>query len=100
MTYLADGLTAVWVIGTFVLAGVHLNDHRRVFNNLVPGAALTGHIWDWMLRKHSLIKIDPALLNETGRTYRAKAIRNERIMFAWMFGGFFLIMSIRYYMDH
>ena len=98
MTYL-DGLTTIWVVGALVLAGVHLNDHRRVFNNVVPGAALGGHLWGWMLRKHSLVKIDPALLNESGRTYRTKAIRNERIMFAWMFGGFFLTMSIHYYMN-
>ena len=99
MTYLADGLTAIWVLGILVLAGVHLNDHRRIFNNLLPGAALAGHIWDWMRRKHSLIKIDPALLNETGRTYRTKAIRNERIMFAWMFGGFLLTTGLPYYMN-
>jgi len=97
MTYLAYGLTGIWVVGIFVLAGVHANDIRRLLNNLAPGAPLTGHIWNASLRKHSLINIDPALLNETGRAYRTKAIRNERIMFAWMFGGF-LLTCIYYYM--
>jgi hypothetical protein len=99
MAYLADGLTAVWVVGILVLAAVHLNDIRRLLNNLVPSAPLSGHIWNWSRRKHSLIKIDPALLNEAGRAYRTKAIRNERIMFAWMFGGFFLTACIHYYMN-
>jgi hypothetical protein len=98
MTYLAYGLTGIWVVGIFVLAGVHANDIRRLLNNLAPGAPLAGHVWNSSLRKHSLINIDPALLNETGRAYRTKAIRNERIVFAWMFGGLLPTVCIYYYM--
>lgn len=99
MAYLADGLTAIWVVGVFVLAGVYLNDIRRILNNLVPGASLASHLWQASLRKRSLINVDPALLNETGRAYVTTAIRNQWIAIAWGLGGFFLNMSLYYYLN-
>ena len=83
MTYLANVLIAIWVVGLFVLAGVYVNDLRRILNNLVPGPFLAGHLWTASLRKHSPINVDPALLNETGQVYVKKAIRNQRIALVW-----------------
>lgn len=99
MTYLANGLTTIWVVGLFVLAGVYLNDLRRILNNLVPGASLAGHLWTASLRKHSLINVDPALLNETGQAYVKKAIRNERIALVWGLAGFAMTSCMDYYMN-
>ena len=44
MTYPAYGLTGIWVLEMFVLAGVHANDIRRLLNNLAPGAPLAGGV--------------------------------------------------------
>jgi hypothetical protein len=100
MAYLADALVAIWSIGLLFFAGVYLNDFRRILNNLVPGAPFAGEILSWKLpRRGRITKIDPAFLNETGRAYLAKAIRNERIAIAWMFGGFFLTAGVHYYMN-
>jgi hypothetical protein len=98
MDYLFGALVAIWIIGTLFLAGVHLNDIRRVLNNLVPGAPFAGELLSWKLpRRGRITKVDPAFLNETGRAYLVKAIRNERIAIAWMFGGFFLTAGLHYY---
>ena len=98
MSYLANGFIAIWIVGILVLAGVYLNDIRRILNNLVSGASLAGHLWTASLRKHSLINVDPALLNETGRAYVKKAIRNQRIALVWGLGGFLITSCIDYYM--
>src|SRR6266566_3095166 len=40
----------------------------------------------------SASSVDPASLTELGKLYQRKAIRNERVMFAWMAGGFILVV--------
>lgn len=96
---LYDTLIVVWIVGLLFFAGVSLNDFRRVLNNLVPGAPFAGEVLSWKLpRRGRITKIDPAFLNETGRAYLAKAIRNERIAMFWGFGGFFLTACVYFYM--
>lgn len=92
MAYLAWILAAAWFVGMLVLVGVHLNDIRRVLNNLAAGARYTGGL-GWDRSKHFRItRIDPVLLNEIGRTHLATAIRNERIMIGWGAVGFILLV--------
>lgn len=100
MAYILDALAAIWVIGTLILAGLHLNDIRRILNNLVPGAPFVGELLSWKLpRRGRITKIDPEFLNEAGRAHLAKAVWHERISIVWMFGGFFLVSGVHYYMN-
>lgn len=98
MDYLYGALTAVWFVGLLVFGCVSLNDFRRVLNNLVPGAPFAGEVLSWKLGwRGRITKIDPAFLNETGRAYLAKVIRNERFAMIWGFGGFFLTACVYFY---
>ena len=96
MTYLPGSLVALWFGGLIFFAGRALNDTRLILNNLAPDAKY----WEAGAEKNFGVlgtrfrmqgtAIDPALLTDVGRQHLKRAIRNERIMFAWAVGGFFL----------
>ena len=99
MSSIVIGLIALYIVGTLVLAGLYLNDVRRVYNNFIPGALQTAPI-KWLGADSSLLwlslhfrfsRIDPDLLTEIGRTHRNRAIRHERLIFAWFICGFIVI---------
>jgi hypothetical protein len=86
MTYLAGAVAIIWCAGAIFFAMQHLNDVRLVQNNLVPGARYTGLTWNrWKFMR--ITQIDPALLTETGLGHLKTAVRHERIIMAWLFGG-------------
>jgi hypothetical protein len=93
MMYLVTGLIVVWFAGLLFLAGQQLNDIRLVLNNLAPGARYSDFS-DVSFLGFRIVasRINPAGLTETGRAHLKKAIRNERIMFAWMVSGFLLLV--------
>jgi hypothetical protein len=98
MIYLATGLVIAWSAGLLFLAGRALNFVRLIYNNFVPGKNDCGYgnffrfYFFRILPRTIASMIDPASLTEVGRQYRKGAIRNERIMLAWMIGGFALIV--------
>ena len=101
--YLAGSVAAVWFCGLIFFTGRALNLMRLVLNNLAPGEPLwgTGDVksitplgGEFRIQASA---VDPAGLSELGKIYRKQAIRNERMMFAWGFGGFILIGSLFWY---
>ena len=70
-----------------------MEDIRIIHNNLTPDAAHSGYMkpgWIPALR-FRFGNIDPKRLNEIGRSRLTSAIWNERIMYAWMVAGVFLV---------
>ena len=95
MTYLAISLVVAWSCGILFLAGRALNFSRLVYNNFASGKTLgyPDYFRSNFLSFRFLTDanwINPENLTETGKQYRRKAIRNDRIMFAWALGGFVL----------
>jgi hypothetical protein len=97
MTYIATGLVIVWGTGLLFLFGYGLNLSRLVLNNLIPGRnywAVADYFslryWRMRLAIFSM-GVRSSDLTEPGRQYHKQAIRIERIVWAWMIGGFFLV---------
>jgi hypothetical protein len=98
MTYLALGVVMVWFFGLLFLFGYGLNLSRLVLNNLIPGR----NYWDiadyyrWRSWRRwpgiFSMAVRPSDLTELGRQYHTRAIRIDWIMWAWMIGGFFLVV--------
>ena len=95
MSNVGASLLVTWILGELCFLGLFLNDARRVYNNFVPGAFQTASIFrlgsnlGWRFR---FSRIDPSLLNETGRLYREGAVRHERLELVWRVGGFILVV--------
>jgi len=98
MIYLATGLVVVWLCVVLFLVGRTLNLLRLVLNNFAPGKDywISSNPFRFTIRGFrpdlSASSVDPASLTELGKLYQRKAIRNERVMFAWMAGGFILVV--------
>ena len=93
MNYVANGLVIVWLVGLLFLVGYGLNLSRLVLNNLIPGR----NYWDvanyFRLRLSIFsMAVRPSDLTELGRQYQKRAVRVDWIMWAWMIGGFFLVV--------
>jgi hypothetical protein len=95
MIYVVTSLIVIWLAGLLVLAGQALNDIRLVLNNLTPDARYSDFASGFRLRLVSRIK--PASLTDLGRQQQGRAIRHERIMFAWVIGGLILLVSYFFY---
>jgi hypothetical protein len=96
MSYVGAVLIVVWVVGILCLGGLYLNDLRRVYNCFVPGALQTSpmdRLGSYGLLRFRFSRIDPELLTETGRVYRASAILHERLSLTWGICGFIVIVS-------
>ena len=94
MTYLAIGLTTVWLVGIAVFAGRFLNFTRLLYNNLDPARDLskTGIFSSQaFFYPAGAQAIAPSDLTELGRQYQKQAIRDERLALAWGIGGFVLL---------
>jgi hypothetical protein len=105
MSYLATGLIIAWGAGLLFLVGRALNFTRVVYNNISPGknywkpASIFRFYFFSFHFTEDMKATDPASLTETGRDYREKVIRNDRIIFAWILAGFVLIVwASRYFM--
>lgn len=87
--YVVIGLIGIWVAGLLFFVGQTLNDIRVALNNLAPDARYSDYSYvDFTGFRLKLVsKINPAWLTDVGRQHQAKAIRHERIMFAWIIGG-------------
>jgi hypothetical protein len=98
------GLIVAWSAGLLFLVGRALNFTRVVYNTIAPGKNYwkPEHIFRFYFFSFHFIDdakaTDPAGLSETGRQYRNKAIRNERIVFARILGGFVPIVWGSYFM--
>jgi hypothetical protein len=103
MTHLAIGLVVAWSCGLLFLAGRALNFTRLVYNNLVPGKNYceSRNLFRFYFLSFRFLTdaraIDPANLTEVGRQYRKRAIRNDRILLAWVLGGFVLLVWASFY---
>jgi hypothetical protein len=97
MIYLAIGLTVVWLAGLLFLAGQALNDIRVALNNLTPDARYSDFVSGVKIKLVS--KISPARLTDLGRQHQRRAIRHERIMFAWAIGGLILLVCFISYIQ-
>jgi hypothetical protein len=87
------------------LLGRTLNLLRLVLNNFAAGKDYWGSsnhfrptVFGFRLDINASA-IDPASLTELGKQYRRKAIRNERIMFACLFGGVILVVRASSYLS-
>jgi hypothetical protein len=99
MSYLPGTVVALWFGGLIFFAGRSLNDTRLILNNLAHDAKY----WEAGAEKNFGVlgtrfrmqgtAIDPALLTDVGREHLKRAIRNQRVMFAWGLGGFILSAS-------
>lgn len=90
MSYLAVGLTVIWLTRIIVFAGRFLNFTRLLYNNLDPArdSSSTGVLSaEAFFNPASAQAINPANLTEAGRQYQKLAVRDERLAMIWSLGG-------------
>ncbi len=97
MSYLAIGLTTIWLAGIVVFAGRFLNFTRLLYNNLDPArdSSSTGTLpAGAIFSPAGAQSIDPSNLTEAGRQYRKRAIRDERLAIIWSLGGLAILAGL------
>jgi hypothetical protein len=98
MTYVANGLVIVWLVGFLFLFGYGFNLSRLVSNNLIPGRtyrnAADYFLWRaWRSRPGFFsIAVHSADLTELGKKYHKRAIRIDWLILIWMIGGFLVVV--------
>lgn len=93
MAYVPTLLIILWLIGLLLMVGRWMENIRIIHNNLRHDAANSGYMKPGWIRtlRFRFSNIDPECLNEVGRGRLNGAIWSERMMYAWMVAGIFLV---------